>query len=287
MQFANNQQIDWWQNVYELAKAQKSIIDNQFQYVSFEMQFPVWLRGKSSEEKQKYVGNNIYALIDKMLINMKDNLVTSNRWVETINPRKVSGMIIGAHNLNENIALMYNADELSKNVTEACNVLYEETIKVTEKPENIPVHIEKNQDTSEKKEINVVKKNNNESTNSTMNSDDQKKFSYEERVDHKQALIKAQEKFFEMCVLSDANVESFKENIAPIKKWSGIVNTIHLSNDEIKIEKYSFSKKHFLKNSWFRNRLMEKYCNLFGFNNVELILPKTNSNVLIIEGSME
>lgn len=281
---------DWWQNMFEFLKVQKSMLDNNIQYIGYELQFPSWLRGKSPIDKDKLVNDNLYNLIEKMLPIIKDEIVKSNKWVDTINSRKITGMFVESFNIGERINLLYNPDELTKNVKESCEVLFQKTITV----ENDVDYTKKTQsDFTKDKKTPSTKEVKDDSTESNSKKNDYSKsdveniskFSYDERVDHKKSLLAAQEKFFESCILSSENVKSFKENIEPIPNWSGTVNSINLSNDDIKIDKYSFSKKHFLKNSWFRNRLMEKYCKLFDFDTVELILPKGNSNVLIIQGS--
>jgi len=261
---------DWWSNMLEVSKINKTILDNQINYLTQEIQFPLWLRGKSLFEKDNLVKENIYNLVGNMINNIKDELISANKFVDTINPRKITGMIIENNNLYENMKILYNSEELLNNVKESCEILYHESVKCQTK-----INID-NTDISLTKE-----------KEQTVENKSEKQFSYDERVEHKKALLTAQEKFFEMCVLSDENVLAFKENISPIKDWSGIVNTIHISNDEIKVDKYSFSKKHFLKNTWFRNRLMEKYIKLFGFESADIILPKANSNVLIIEGTVK
>ena len=289
-----NGQFDWWYNLFHCLKINKALIDNQIQYVSYELQFPLWLRGKSIPEKDNLINENLYILIDKMLLSMKEELVNNNKWVDTINPRKITGMIVEVYNMNQKLNLLNNSIMLSKEIQDSCEVLFEKasnvevtkdevsTIKV-QKEEVSTIKVQKDEVSTIKVQKEEVSKEK-ETPNSENNTD--KKFSYNERVEHKQSLLAAQEKFFESCILSEAEILSLKENISPIKNWSGVVNTIQLSDDEIKIKNYSFSKKHFLKNSWFRNRLMEKYCNLFGFNNVDLVLPNNKANVLIIEGSV-
>jgi hypothetical protein len=280
---------DWWQNVYELLKIQKSVLDNNIQYIGNELQFPSWLRGKSPIDKDRLVNDSLYNLIEKMLPIMKEELSKSNKWVDTINSRKITGMIVESFNIGERINLLFNSNELTTNVKESCEILFQKKITDENKNESTKTsHNDSSECTiSDTKGVTTDTTKDNSKKNDYIESKGENisKFSYDERVDHKKSLLAAQEKFFESCILSNENVKSFKENIEPIPKWSGTVNSINLSNDEINIDKYSFSKKHFLKNSWFRNRLMEKYCKLFDFDTVELILPKGNSNMLIILGS--
>ena len=271
--FKNNFPIvgDWWQSYFEFLKVQKNIIENNLQYLSKELLLPPWLRGKTLEDKNNLINNSLYILIGKMLIGIKNEIVMKNKWVDTINPNKITGMIIEKHDLTEKIAIFYNSIELTNKIKESCELLFEDFYKN-----------EKKFSTNEKKSSTNETKSET-SKEIIIQSKTDKKFSYDERVEHKQALIAAQEKFFEACVLSEKDVISFKENINSFTSWTGTVNTINLSNDEIKIGKYSFSKKHFLENSWFKERLMEKYCNLFTFKTAKLIITK---NVLIIQGTV-
>ena len=277
--FMTNGQLDWWSNIFQYLKIHKSLVENQIQYVSYELQFPYWLRGKPMYEKDNLINENLYILIDKILLSKKTELVNNNKWVDTINPRKITGMILEAYNMNQKLNFLNNFVLLSKEVEDSCEVLFEKASSV-ELPKNTVSTVQEINVEVPKEELSKEKVSNNNENNTD------KKFSYNERVEHKQSLLAAQEIFFESCILSEANIVSLKENITSIKNWSGIVNTIQLSDDEIKIKNYSFSKKHFLKNSWFKNRLMEKYCSLFGFNNVNLVLPTNMSNALIIEGSV-
>jgi len=274
--FMENGQLDWWHNLLHCLKINKALVDNQIQYVSSELQFPVWLRGKPMQEKNNLINENLYNVIDKMLFGMKEELVNNNKWIDTINPRKITGMIIEAYDMIQKLNFLNNYVLLSKEVKDSCQVLFEKSISI-----EVQTNTVSNVELPKDKVSNAEEK---ETHNNENNID--KKFSYSERVEHKQSLLAAQETFFESCILSESDILSLKENISSIKNWSGVVNTIQLSDDEIKIKNYSFSKKHFLKNSWFKNRLMEKYCSLFGFNNVDLVLPTNKSNVLIIEGSV-
>jgi len=287
-----NSSSDPWQNMLDFSRMSKSIIDNQINYLSYELQFPLWLRGKSPLEKDCLSNNTIYLTIDKILIGMKDEFMKIYKYeLKTTDAKKITDIIIKNLNINEKLNLISNLVDLSKKIKEVCEIEFATSDEIKTEIKTVVKTIKSNTEKTNTSNTDQTTNSNTDKTTSSnpkeevSNSDVTKKFSYDERVEHKKALITAQEKFFETCILSNEKVIEFKENINSLKDWSGTVNTVNLSNDEIKIDNYTFSKKHFLKNSWFRNRLMEKYCNLFEFQEIFLVLPSGKSNLLIIEGS--
>jgi len=130
--------------------------------------------------------------------------------------------------------------------------------KVTVKKESINniASLEKKINIVEK-EINSIATNNNE-------------YSFLSNSNKNKALIIAQEKFFLECVPSAEKIKEVKILLDSKKtdlntKTNKLVksNIISLKNDLIQVGTFSFSKRHFLTNAYFVNKVTREYVKIF------------------------
>ena len=100
-------------------------------------------------------------------------------------------------------------------------------------------------------------------------------FTFEQREEHKAALHAAQEKFYDMCKPNEDEANDLKEKVKPLTNWEDCIKRINVSDDAIVIDdKYTFSKKHFLNNTWFQKRMKKDYGKMYEMN-IRIHMDKT------------
>jgi hypothetical protein len=96
-------------------------------------------------------------------------------------------------------------------------------------------------------------------------------------------LLEAQEDFFQTCVPTEEKINSVKTILELNPKKAIIANTISLENDIIKKGDFSFSKRHYLGNAYFTNKVIKEYVRIFGDSYwVKLVPNLKDSGKLII-----
>lgn len=266
-----------WENTLENLKIQYGLIKHSIKLIEYEIGFPPELRGKTPEEKDEIISKTVYDITVEHLAKIKPVLINCKKWVDTIKPTKITGMILENCTLKEKYQRSSNKDEICKLVMQACDVLYDAFTPTTQKTKPIPIP------TSTKKEITqepvpiasiapvaCATKEQHDVT-----------FTFEQRTEHKAALHAAQEKFYEMCKPNEEEANDLKEKIKPLSDWEDCIKRINVSDDTIVIEdKYTFSKKHFLNNTWFLKRMKKDYGKLYEMN-IRIHMDKT---FLVITG---
>jgi hypothetical protein len=158
---------------------------------------------------------------------------------------------------------------------QACDVLYDASTPTTQKAKIVP--------TPTKKEITITQEPVSVAATKKEVSQEQHNitFTFEQRTEHKAALHAAQEKFYDMCKPNEEEANDLKEKIKPLSDWEDCIKRINVSDDAIVIEdKYTFSKKHFLNNTWFMKRMKKDYGNMYEMN-IRIHMDKT---FLVITG---
>jgi len=77
------------------------------------------------------------------------------------------------------------------------------------------------------------------------------------------ALIDAQEKFFMECIPSAEKITDVKAILDLNSKKTVKANNISLKTDAIIVDNFSFSKRHFLTNAFFVNKVTREYVKIF------------------------
>jgi transcription termination factor NusB len=261
--------FDNWKNTLENLRIQYGLIKHSIKLIEYEMGFPPELRGKTPEEKDEIISKTVYDITVEHLAKIKPVLINCKKWVDTIKPSKITGMLLENCTLKEKYQLSSNKDEICKLVMEACDVLYDAFIPTTQKAKPIPIP---------KKEITITqepvpfapKKEEHDVT-----------FTFEQRTEHKAALHAAQEKFYDMVKPIQEEADDLKEKIKPLTDWEDCIKRINVSDDAIVIDdKYTFSKKHFLNNTWFIKRMKKDYGKMYEMN-IRIHMDKT---FLVITG---
>lgn len=263
-----------WENTLENLKIQYGLIKHSIKLIEYEMGFPPELRGKLPEEKDDIISKTVYDITVEHLDKIKPVLINCKKWVDTIKPAKITGMLLENCTLKEKYQLSTNKDEICKLVMEACDVLYDAFTPTTQKAKSIPIPA--------KKEITITQEPASIAPVAcAIKVQHDVTFTFEQRTEHKAALHAAQEKFYEMCKPNEEEANDLKEKIKPLSDWEDCIKRINVSDDTIVIEdKYTFSKKHFLNNTWFLKRMKKDYGKLYEMN-IRIHMDKT---FLVITG---
>jgi hypothetical protein len=244
------------------------------------MGFPPELRGKTPEEKDDIISKTVYDITVEHLAKIKPVLINYKKWVDTIKPTKITGMILENCTLKEKCERASNKEEVCKLVMEACDVLYDAFTPSTQKTKIVPIPISSS---TIKKEITITQEPVSVASASSVKPKEQHDvtFTFEQRTEHKAALHAAQEKFYDMCKPNEDEANDLKEKIKPLSDWEDCIKRINVSDDAIVIEdKYTFSKKHFLNNTWFIKRMKKDYGKMYEMN-IRIHMDKT---FLVITG---
>ena len=266
-----------WENTLENLKIQYGLIKHSIKLIEYEMGFPPELRGKTPEEKDEIISKTVYDITVEHLAKIKPVLINCKKWVDTIKPTKITGMILENCTLKEKQQRSSNKDEICKLVMQACDVLYDASTPTTQKAKIVP--------TPTKKEITITQEPISVASIAPVACATKEQhnitFTFEQRTEHKAALHAAQEKFYDMCKPNEEEANDLKEKIKPLSDWEDCIKRINVSDDAIVIEdKYTFSKKHFLNNTWFMKRMKKDYGNMYEMN-IRIHMDKT---FLVITG---
>jgi len=261
-----------WENTLENLRIQYGLIKHSIKLIEYEMGFPPELRGKTPEEKDDIISKTVYDITVEHLAKIKPILINCKKWVDTIKPTKITGMILENCTLKEKYQRSSNKDEVCKLVMQACDVLYDAFTPNTQKAKPSPP----------KKEITITQEPASVAPVAcATNEKHDVTFTFEQRTEHKAALHAAQEKFYDMCKPNEDEANDLKEKVKPLADWEDCIKRINVSDDAIVIEdKYTFSKKHFLNNTWFQKRMKKDYGKMYEMN-IRIHMDKT---FLVITG---
>ena len=285
--------MDQWNMAFEIFKMQEHIqskmIKTALETISIELKYPTYLRGKTEEQRHYEINSRIHSCNFNYY-----NIIKNNMKID-ITCEQLTSKVIENLNLDDKIKLSYNQEELKTIVEKICKEnskqIESETPVVDKKIDNDDNDDDdKDDDDDDDKdddddddETNSIEEN----TNVDNKSDSTNKFSYEERNKHKRALVEAQEIFMKICTPTDKQITEFKTNISQVKNWQGVIHKIDISNDNLEVDGYTFSKKHYLNNIFFQKRLKTRYYTLFNPKSIGLIFPKNDNKFLTIVGSFE
>jgi hypothetical protein len=260
-----------WENTLENLKIQYGLIKHSIKLVEYEMGFPPELRGKTPEEKDDIISKTVYDITVEHLAKIKPVLINCKKWVDTIKPTKITGMILENCTLKEKYQRSSNKDEICKLVMQACDVLYDAFTPSTQKAKIVL-----------KKEITITQEPTPIAPVASIapvacatKEHHDVTFTFEQRAEHKAALHTAQEKFYDMCKPIEEEANDLKEKVKPLSDWEDCIKRINVSDDAIVIDdKYTFSKKHFLNNTWFIKRMKKDYGKMYEMN-IRIHMDKT------------
>ena len=222
-----------------------------------EINTPMILRFKNDAQKKNELGNFIF------------NFITTN--IPTIlNNYEITSKIIETYSIIDCYNLIINKDELIKVINKTSELFKTEPVKTepvkTEPVKTEPVKTEPVKTEPVKTEPVKTEPVKTEPVKTkTVKLEVVKPKNKDEFVNKKNnLLLEAQEDFFQTCIPSEEKINSVKTILELNPKKAIIANTISLEHDIIKKGDFSFSKRHYLGNAYFTNKVIKEYVRIFG-----------------------
>ena len=98
-------------------------------------------------------------------------------------------------------------------------------------------------------------------------------------LSHKEALNVGQDKFFEEFTLTEDEIKKIKNDMSKSTEKKIEIHRVNIDNDEILIDTYKFSKKHYLAQKWFTPKIINYYRE--NFNEKFITVGKSVNTVII------
>jgi hypothetical protein len=250
----NNDAFDhWYHSALRMHREQAIHLFNMRNYI----QLPTSLKFKNESEQKNEMCFTLGNLINTFQDNFFNELKTQNKFLPTMTVLRLVQIIVGKFHIIQCLEFFNNRIELTNILKNICEDIYNSENKESK---IVPVQPVVNESTTTP--VKVV-------TQPTQKSVWQKKVITPVKNDTEyylkktKALMEAQELFFKDCIPSAEKIKEVKTTLDLNGKKSVKSNTISLKNDEIKIGTFTFSKRHFLTNAFFVNKVTKEYVNIF------------------------
>lgn len=273
----SNMHNDSLYNSYNVSLLSHQYNANFLEHFRKEIFNPPMLRFKTDMQKINELGNIIFIFINS-LDTFFSELKTKNKWHPNMTAYKITSMIIETNSIIDCYNLTLNKDLLLNKVKDFCEVIYNQST------EAVPIHVVAPTpvvaSTAVVAPTPVVA-----STHVVAPTPVETKSTKDYKVNQKKndALLEAQEDFFKLCIPSEEKIKSTKDLLELNPKKAITANTISLEEDTIKKGTYTFSKRHYLGNAFFTNKVIKEYVRIFGDSYwVKLITDLKEPGKLII-----
>jgi len=277
----NNDIFDhWFQSALRMHREQAIHLFNMRNYI----QLPTSLKFKNEVEQKNEMCFTLGNLINTFQNDFFNELKNQNKFLPTMTVIRLTQIIVNKFTILECLEFFNNKNELTNTLKNICEDIYKsENQGVSEtETKTIPVVTETKTASvlSETKTASVLSETKttpivSETKTTPVKVAWQKKVivpkpestpvknDTEYYIKKNKALMDAQELFFKDCIPSADKIKDVKALLDLNGKKSVKANTITLKNDEIKIGTFSFSKRHFLTNAFFVNKVTREYVNIF------------------------
>jgi hypothetical protein len=264
----NNDMFDhWFHSALRIHREQAIHLFNMRNYI----QLPTSLKFKNDSEQKHEMYFTLGNLINTFQNDFFNELKTQNKFLPTMTVMRLVQIIVGKFSIIQCLEFFNNKNELTNTLKNICEDIYN-----SENQDSVPVQpVVKESITAPVQPVvkesttvpvqQVVK----ESTKPVQKTVWQKKVTTPVKNDTEyylkknKALMEAQELFFKDCVPSAEKIKEVKALLDLNGKKSVKSNTISLKNDDIKIGTFTFSKRHFLTNAFFVNKVTKEYVNIY------------------------
>ena len=276
----NNDMFDhWFHSALRIHREQAIHLFNMRNYI----QLPTSLKFKNDSEQRNEMYFTLGNLINTFQNDFFNELKTQNKFLPTMTVIRLVQIIVNKFSIIQCLEFFNNKNELTNTLKNICEEIYK-----SENQESAPVQpglkesttapvqpVVKESTTTPVQQVvkesttvpvqQVVK----ESTKPIQKTVWQKKVTTPVKNDTEyylkknKALMEAQELFFKDCVPSAEKIKEVKALLDLNGKKSVKSNTISLKNDDIKIGTFTFSKRHFLTNAFFVNKVTKEYVNIY------------------------
>lgn len=233
-----------WQTKIEIATDQYEKLGKYIEKMKEESKLPIYLQGKSSDEKNKIIDEKVYQKIKTIL--SENNLSAFNFPPSIENIQKISDMIMEN---NVIVTILDNDKQMSRIIINAIN----DATKTIDhcNPTTSTNEYECDSVNDDKSVTRHVKDKSERITKSV--------FSKNVSLSHKEALNAGQDKFFEEFTLTEDDIKKIKNDISKSTENKIEIHRVNIDNDEIVIDTYKFSKKHYLAQKWFAPKIIKYY----------------------------
>lgn len=291
---------DFWVAWLFMAEHSYQLAGRTVETIKHEFKYPLEFRGRPENIKRIDISQKLFGNIKNIINEHKpnsdlDNLGTEikNKMIETCSSLELLSFteeynystfkkkVLDLFNLiseskknievkpKEATKLLYSENSVFKNISPGLNTVPNvSSPKENSEPINVP---EKNEEVS------------NGTDTSTNDKETENKYTVDQVIAYKTALVEAQEKFFVECLPTKEEIE---ENINKFQssKEQIFVKKISTVDDDIKIGNFKFSKFHYLNNEFFQKRLIKKYESIFSphISNLNISIPSKKGNQLKI-----
>jgi len=268
----NNDAFDhWYHSALRMHREQAIHLFNMRNYI----QLPTSLKFKNESEQKNEMCFTLGNLINTFQDDFFNELKTQNKFLPTMTVQRLVQIIVDKFTIVQCLEFFNHKILLSNTLKNICSDIFisESKESKTASIEPVPVQPVVNKSIMpEKVVIQSTQKSVAEKlvTQPTQKSVWQKKVvstpvknDNEYFVNKTKALMEAQELFFKDCIPSAEKIKEVKTTLDLNGKKSVKSNTISLKNDEIKIGNFKFSKRHFLTNAFFVNKVTKEYVNIF------------------------
>ena len=286
----NNDIFDhWFQSALRMHREQAIHLYNMRNYI----QLPTSLKFKNEVEQKNEMCFTLGNLINTFQNDFFNELKNQNKFLPTMTIMRLTQIIVNKFTILECLEFFNNKNELTNTLKNICEDIYKSENQGVSETETKTAAV-----VSETKTAAVVTETKtpavaNETKTAAVVSETktaavasetkvkvttpawQKKVivakpettrvknDTEYYIKKNKALMDAQELFFKDCIPSADKIKDVKALLDLNGKKSVKANTITLKNDEIKIGTFSFSKRHFLTNAFFVNKVTREYVNIF------------------------
>jgi hypothetical protein len=262
----------WYHSALRMHREQAIHLFNMRNFI----QLPTSLKFKNESDQKNEMCFTLGNLINTFQNDFFNELKTQNKFLPSMTVIRLVQIIVGKFTIIQCLEFFNNRNELTNTLKNICEDIYNSENK---EPKTAPIEsktapIESKTAPIESAPVQPVV---NESTTTTVKvvtqptqkSVWQKKVTTPVKNDTEyylkktKALMEAQELFFKDCIPSAEKIKEVKATLDLNGKKSVKSNTISLKNDDIKIGTFTFSKRHFLTNAFFVNKVTKEYVNIF------------------------
>ena len=249
-----------WQTKIEIATDQYEKLGKYIKKMKEESKLPIYLQGKSSDEKNKIIDEKVYQKIKTIL--SENNLSAFNFPPSIENIQKISDMIMEN---NVIVTILDNDKQMSRIIINAINDATKTINHCNPTSSKDEYEVDSvNDDKSVTRSVTdkpVTNKVNDKSEWSTKSI-----FSKNVYLSLKEALNMGQDKFFEEFTLTEDKIKKIKNDMSKSTEKKIEIHRVNIDNDEIVIDTYKFSKKHYFAQKWFVPKIINYYRENFNEN---------------------
>ena len=266
----NNDIFDhWFHSALRMHREQAIHLFNMRNYI----QLPTSLKFKNEIEQKNDMCFTLSNLINTFQNDFFIELKKQNKFLPTMTVIRLVQILVNKFTIIQCLEFFNNRNELTNTLKNICEDIYKSENQesttapvqsVVNESKTKPVQSVVNDSKTKPVQIKPIEKSVwQNKVNVSKPEITSVKNDTEYYLKKNKALMEAQELFFKDCIPSAEKIKDVKAILDLNGKKSVKSNTISLKNDDIKIGTFTFSKRHFLTNAFFVNKVTKEYVNIF------------------------